>query len=69
MHQQILSPEPKTNRGRPTLKIPPHVNWTKPNTKIAQEVGVTVMTIIKWRKLLGHKPLNRGRPKVKTFFL
>lgn len=59
----------RSNRGRRALPIPTNINWKLPNTRIALNTGTTVMTVIKWRKLLGFKPLNRGRPKVKTVFL
>lgn len=75
---QNIEVEPKTleivpkieTRGRKALPIP-QISWNKPNTIISKETGVTVMTVIKWRKIMGFKPLNRGRPskiKVKTYF-
>lgn len=51
----------KRSVGRPSLPIPV-IDWNKPNTIIAKEKNTSVMTVIKWRKALGIKPLERGRP-------
>lgn len=51
----------KRSIGRPFIEIP-SVDWTKPNLRISRETGYSVMTVIKWRKKVGAKPLERGRP-------
>lgn len=57
----------KTNevkQGRKPFEIPSgiKVDWNTPNSHIAQQLGVSILTVMKLRSRLGKKPLPRGRP-------
>lgn len=51
-------------QGRKPFEIPSNqrVDWNTPNSHIAKQLGVSILTVMNLRRRLGKKPLPRGRP-------